>query len=233
MWAALSRRSFTACHRSLAGCSRTRPPLSSAGSSSPSPGWRPWDRHPTRSRTTPRSPTRRAGRRTTAIAARYGADPGGAAPLLPVVTLPRGETVRSPGVRADLRRLDARLQPRVAGRPHRLLRVHRQPAFVSADGRTVFALVYPTPGRRTPSSARTPTPRARPSAALRGADGRRPPVHLTGFDALAVSRAAARAAPGVLLEALHRAASARCSSSPSSSPRSSPSFRSSWRSSRS
>src|SRR6266700_5334947 len=50
-----------------------------------------------------------------AIADRYGNDPGGTSPLLPVVTLPRGESVRSPGVQADLKRLDARLERALPG----------------------------------------------------------------------------------------------------------------------
>src|SRR5689334_15883108 len=43
-----------------------------------------------------------------AIAKHYRGTGGQSRPLLPVVTLPKGETVASPGVRADLSRLDAR-----------------------------------------------------------------------------------------------------------------------------
>src|SRR5215216_1940597 len=50
-----------------------------------------------------------------AIAERYRGTGGDTAPLLPVVTLPKGETVRSPGVRADLSRVDARLERALPG----------------------------------------------------------------------------------------------------------------------
>src|SRR5687768_15637999 len=49
------------------------------------------------------------------IAERYNGDRNGSAPLLPVVTLPEGKTVDSPGVRADLERLDARLERALPG----------------------------------------------------------------------------------------------------------------------
>src|SRR5215218_8258021 len=49
------------------------------------------------------------------IAERYGADRNGTAPLLPVVTLPAGQTVSSPQVRADLQRVDARLKEALPG----------------------------------------------------------------------------------------------------------------------
>src|SRR4030095_2509929 len=43
------------------------------------------------------------------IAQQYGGDRNGTSPLLPVVTLPKGETVDSPGVRSELSTLDRRL----------------------------------------------------------------------------------------------------------------------------
>ncbi|HSD80488.1 MAG TPA: hypothetical protein VLB47_07500, partial [Solirubrobacteraceae bacterium] len=77
---------------------------------------------------------------TSAIAERYEGD---GSPLLPVVTLPAGETVDSPGVKAELAAVDARLrralpQARIASFASTGSR-----AFVSRDGRTVFALAYP------------------------------------------------------------------------------------------
>jgi putative drug exporter of the RND superfamily len=65
--------------------------------------------------------------------------------LLPVVALPSDETVRSPGVRADLRRLDARLRRALPGARIASYASTGDSAFVGADGRTVFALVYPRP----------------------------------------------------------------------------------------
>jgi RND superfamily putative drug exporter len=55
-----------------------------------------------------------------AIAQRYRGTGGTGQPLLPVVTLPQGTTVTSPGVRADLARIDARLRRALPGaRPAR------------------------------------------------------------------------------------------------------------------
>src|SRR4051794_19493270 len=45
-----------------------------------------------------------------AIAERYAGTGGDRAPLLPVVTLPRGTTVDAPNVRAGLRAIEARLR---------------------------------------------------------------------------------------------------------------------------
>src|SRR5512132_3972377 len=45
-----------------------------------------------------------------AIERRYGGTGGTAAPLVPVVALPAGKNVDSPGVRSDLAKLDARLE---------------------------------------------------------------------------------------------------------------------------
>ncbi len=68
-----------------------------------------------------------------AIAERYRGTGGDGAPLLPVVTLPKGETVASPGVRADLSRVDARLDrrcPALASPPT------RRPATTPSSPRT-------------------------------------------------------------------------------------------------
>jgi RND superfamily putative drug exporter len=136
-----------------------------------------------------------------AIAQEYGGDRNGTAPLLPVVTLPKGETVDSPGVRAELDRLDRRLDEALPG-----ARIASYPstgdrAFVSDDGRTVFALVYPKPD---PDSAFGENPKAEKaaSAAVKGATVSGAPVHLTGFDALAEDGGGDGDGPGVLLEAL-------------------------------
>ncbi|WP_259312412.1 MMPL family transporter [Capillimicrobium parvum] len=136
-----------------------------------------------------------------AIAGRYGTDPGGGAPLVPVVTLRGGETVRSPGVRGDLQRLDARLHTVL---PHARIASYASTgdaAFVSGDGRTTFALVYP---RRDPDSAFGENPGAAKAAsrALRGAEVGGRPVHLTGFDPLAAGGGGSSGGPGLMLEAL-------------------------------
>jgi RND superfamily putative drug exporter len=135
-----------------------------------------------------------------AIADRYQGTGGDSAPLLPVVTLPKGETVNSPGVKADLARLDTRLERAL---PH--ARIASYPstgdrAFVSDDGRTVFAVVYPPPD---PGSQFGENPEAEKAArgALRGATVGGASVHLTGFDALQ-QESGGSDGPGVLLEAV-------------------------------
>jgi putative drug exporter of the RND superfamily len=135
-----------------------------------------------------------------AIADRYQGTGGDSAPLLPVVTLPKGETVNSPGVKADLARLDTRLDRAL---PH--ARIASYPstgdrAFVSDDGRTVFAVVYPPPD---PDSQFGENPEAEKAArgALRGVTVGGASVHLTGFDALQ-QESGGSDGPGVLLEAV-------------------------------
>ena len=75
------------------------------------------------------------------IAAAYG-NGGDVAPLVPVVSLPAGRTVDSPGVAADLASALARIRDAV---PHSRVASYASThdrGFVSADGRTTFALVY-------------------------------------------------------------------------------------------
>jgi putative drug exporter of the RND superfamily len=135
------------------------------------------------------------------IAERYNGDRNGGSPLLPVVTLPKGKTVRSPEVRAELKRLDARLERALPGARIASYASTGDDTFVSTDGRTVFALVYPRPD---PSSAFGENPRAERAAsrAVRGAEVGGRPVHLTGFDALAEDSGSDSGGPGVLLEAV-------------------------------
>jgi RND superfamily putative drug exporter len=135
------------------------------------------------------------------IAERYNGDRNGGTPLLPVVTLPPGDSVDSPGVRADLARIDARLEQALPGTRIASYASTGDSAFVSKDGRTVFALVYPRPD---PGSAFGENPRAEQaaSAALKGAEVGGQPVHLTGFDALAEDSGSDTGGPGVLLEAV-------------------------------
>ena len=136
-----------------------------------------------------------------AIAERYGGDRNGSAPLLPVATLPAGESIRSPEVRADLKRLDARLERALPGARIASYASTADSAFVSDDGRTTFALVYPRPD---PDSAFGENAKAEKAAsrAVAGAEVAGRPVHLTGFDALAEDSGSDGGGPGVLLEAV-------------------------------
>jgi RND superfamily putative drug exporter len=136
-----------------------------------------------------------------AIARHYGGTGGDSTPLLPVVSLPKGKTIDSPGVRADLRRVDARLQEALPGSRMASFASTGDRAFVSRDGRTTFALVYPRPD---PSSTFGENPNAENAAraALAGVTVSGEPVRLTGFDALAQDSGETSNGPGVLLEAV-------------------------------
>jgi putative drug exporter of the RND superfamily len=134
------------------------------------------------------------------IAERYGSDRNGTAPLVPVVTLGEGKTVGSPGVSAELKRVDERLRAALPGARIASYPSTGSDAFVSKDGRTAFALVYP---RADPSAQFGENSQAEKAAraALQGAQVGGAPVHLTGFDALA-NESGGNGGPGVLLEAL-------------------------------
>jgi putative drug exporter of the RND superfamily len=125
---------------------------------------------------------------------------GNNSPLLPVVTLAPGQTVDSPGVRAGLRAVEARLEHVLPGSRVASYATTGSRAFVSKDGRTTFILAYPRPD---PKEAFNNNPEAAKAAtrALRGATVDGAPVHLTGFDALSVQSGGGNG-PGVLVEAL-------------------------------
>jgi RND superfamily putative drug exporter len=134
------------------------------------------------------------------IAQQYRGTGGDSAPLIPVVTLPRGAGVDAPAVRRDLAQLDRRLERALPGARIASYASTHDSAFVSGDGRTTFALAYPHPDR---DSAFGENPHAEQAAqrALAGATVAGAPVHLTGFDALA-QETGSGGGPGVLLEAL-------------------------------
>ncbi|HMI70277.1 MAG TPA: MMPL family transporter, partial [Solirubrobacteraceae bacterium] len=68
---------------------------------------------------------------------------GGTPPLVAVVTLPRGTTASAPAVRADLRALEQDLARAVPGARIASFGSTSEPAYVSGDGRTTFAIVHP------------------------------------------------------------------------------------------
>ena len=135
-----------------------------------------------------------------AIADRYGHPGGDTAPLLPVVTLPSGKTVDSPGVRADLRAIEARIKRTLPGARIASYASTGDRAFVSANGRTTFVIAYPP---RDPNAAFGENPDAEKAAraALRGVTVDGAPVHLTGYDAL-LDQSGGGGDPGVLIEAV-------------------------------
>ena len=114
------------------------------------------------------------------LAATYGTG-GDVAPIVPVVTLPAGTTVDSPGVRGEL---DAALAKIEAALPKAITASYGSTgdrAFVSDDGRTTFALVYiPAKGGVDPGweEARAA------QAAVDGLTVGGSPIEVTGLDAL-------------------------------------------------
>jgi putative drug exporter of the RND superfamily len=136
-----------------------------------------------------------------AIAERYRGTGGDSAPLVPVVTLPADRSVESPAVKADLARVDASLERALPNARIASYASTGERTFVSDDGSTTFAVVYPLPD---PDSTFGENPRAEraASAALEGATVAGRPVHLTGFDALFEDSGADDEGPGVLLEAV-------------------------------
>jgi putative drug exporter of the RND superfamily len=135
------------------------------------------------------------------IAKHYRGTGGDTVPLVPVVTLPEGKTVDSPGVRAELARIDRGLDEALPNSRLASYASTRDDTFVSNDRRTTFAVVYPQPD---PDSFFGENPRAEKaaSAVLRDSTVAGAPVHLTGFDALMEDSGAGNDGPGVLVEAL-------------------------------
>jgi putative drug exporter of the RND superfamily len=135
------------------------------------------------------------------IAKRYSGTGGDAMPLLPVIALPAGKTVESPGVRSDLVKLDATLKEALPG-----ARIASYPstgdrAFVSRDGRTVYTLVYPN-GADANEFGENPVAARNASRAVAGLTVGGAPIHVTGFDALAQDSGGNSEGPGVLTEAV-------------------------------
>jgi RND superfamily putative drug exporter len=125
---------------------------------------------------------------------------GNSSPLLPVVTLPAGTTVDSPGVASGLRAVEARIERTLPGTRLASYASTHNRTFSSSDGRTTFVLAYPRPD---PKQAFNDNPEAAKAAtrALKGMTVAGAPVHLTGFDALTVQSGGGNG-PGVLVEAL-------------------------------
>jgi putative drug exporter of the RND superfamily len=135
-----------------------------------------------------------------AIAQHYRGTGGDTAPLVPVVKLPEGTRADSPGVRADLAKVDRALERALPNSRLASYSSTGDKTFVSDDGRTTFAVIYPQPD---PDSAFGENPRAEKAAssALKGMTVAGQPVHLTGFDALTEDSGADTDGPGLLLEA--------------------------------
>jgi putative drug exporter of the RND superfamily len=135
------------------------------------------------------------------IAQHYRGTGGDTMPLVPVVKLPEGTSADSAAVKADLAKMDRKLEQALPGSRLASYASTGDKTFLSDDGRTTFALVYPQPD---PDSAFGENPRAEKaaSAALKGTTVAGQPVHLTGFDALFEDSGADSEGPGLLLEAV-------------------------------
>ena len=109
---------------------------------------------------------------------------GDVAPIVPVVRLPQGKTVDSPGVTEQLEAALARVK---AALPEARLTSYASTddrVFVSEDGRTTFALVYiPAKGGVDPGQSEA----RRAQAAVAGVTVGGSPVEVTGLDALRAS----------------------------------------------
>src|SRR5256885_12730375 len=134
-----------------------------------------------------------------AIAGRFGGTGGDSAPIVPVVTLPSGETVDSPGVRAQLAQVDKRLQHALPGARLASYASTGDRSFVSHDGRTTFAIVYPKPDPNAQFGENLGAAKAA-RAAVRGSDVGGASVHVSGLDALQ-NASGQDSGTGVLLEA--------------------------------
>jgi RND superfamily putative drug exporter len=121
-------------------------------------------------------------------------------PLVPVVALPAGKTVASPGIREELLRVEQASRKVVAHSRVAGYGSTGDRTFTSRDGRTAFVYVF-SPRSDDPFGNNTDVER-RLRAALRGVSVGGAPVRLTGYDALNDSTGAGDNGPGVLLEAV-------------------------------
>ena len=135
-----------------------------------------------------------------AISDHFGGKGGDTAPIVPVVSVPQGRAVTSPGVRSQLEQLDQRLAKALPGARIASFASTGSDSFVSSDGRTTFAIVYPKPD---PNSAFGENPDAAKAAraALNGFQVGGAPVHVSGYDALQ-NESGGDNGTGVLLESV-------------------------------
>jgi putative drug exporter of the RND superfamily len=121
-------------------------------------------------------------------------------PLVPVVELPEGREVSSPGVRAELQRVEQVAQKAVPGSRVAGYGSTGDRAFVSEDGRTTF--VYAFPKRSDEPFGANAEAQEDLRNALRGETVGGAPVKVTGYDALYEDSGEGSEGPGVLLEAV-------------------------------
>ncbi len=120
---------------------------------------------------------------------------GDVAPLVPVVSLPEGKTVDSPGVQAELKGALAKVEAAIPDARVASYASTHDRTFVSQDGRTTFALVYIPARGMQPGQAEA----RRAQAALEGVTVGGAPVGVTGVDALRAAAADGDEAGGASL----------------------------------
>jgi RND superfamily putative drug exporter len=125
---------------------------------------------------------------------------GESPPMVPVVQLPAGATVASPGVRAELRKVEAVTKKAIPGSRVAGYGSTGDKAFVSRDGRTTF--VYSFAPRSDNAFGSNVDAQRSLRDALKKVSVGGAPVRLTGYDALQDSTGAGDNGPGVLLEAV-------------------------------
>src|SRR5262245_34410526 len=134
------------------------------------------------------------------IYARYGnGGPRVNGPLVPVVSLPEGTTVDSPGVRRELAAAFRNIAEAVPGSRAADFASTGDRTFVSKDGRTTFGVIWYRPS----DNAFDPGGRALDQARAAAADARvaGAPVRITGVDAL-MSTSGDNNGPSVIVEVL-------------------------------
>ena len=125
---------------------------------------------------------------------------GPAAAFVPVVQLPAGKTVDSPGVKQELRRVETRVKG-----ADRRIRVSGfgstgNRAFVSEDGRTAFVYAAPPEAKDAFGDNTELVNKVERSLASTTVAGAK--VHVTGYDALVDDNGGDTGGTGVLLEAV-------------------------------
>ncbi len=133
------------------------------------------------------------------LAAIYG-NGGDVAPIVPVVTLPQGTTVDSPGIREQFDAALAKVETALPGASTASYASTGDRAFVSEDGRTTFALVY-IPAKGGVDQGQEEARQAQ--AAVAGVTVAGSTIEVTGLDALRASAGANESSgTGVLLGTL-------------------------------
>jgi len=120
-------------------------------------------------------------------------------PLVPVVQLPEGTTVDSPGVRDEIAAAFGAVSDAIPGSRSADFATTGDRVFVSEDGRTTFGVVWYPPGEIAFEPAKVAIAAAEGAAEGRTVAGA--PVRITGIDVLATATDES-AGPSVLAETL-------------------------------